>query len=170
MILRERCSNWSLKDFGDDSLDSVRRMCECSHHLGVSGSISLFPLSWGTVIGIHIGKVGAHIGKDHHLGPSRVKMCAADSGESLKTEVGGPCGKQITWVELVDRPKLGLWHCKDFKWKVSLSQHVIALNWCNVLSKHFICLKTYFILTTTPKGGYCFSLYFSDEEIQTRSN
>lgn len=37
----------------------------------------------------HVGKVGAHIGKDHHLGSS-VKMCAADSeGVTLKTEVGG---------------------------------------------------------------------------------
>ena len=60
------------------------------------------------MIGSHVGKVGAHIGKDHHLGSSRVKICAADSGESLKTEVGGPRGKQITWAELVNRPKLGL--------------------------------------------------------------
>ena len=88
MILRERGSKWFLKDFGDDSLDSVRRMWEWSHYLGVSGSISLFQLSWGVVIGIHVGKVGAHIGKDHHLGSSRVKICAADSGESLKTEEG----------------------------------------------------------------------------------
>ena len=138
MILRERGSKWFLKDFGDDSLDSVRRMWEWSHYLGVSGSISLFQLSWGVVIGSHVGKVGAHIGKDHHLGSSRVKICAADSGESLKTEVGGPRGKQITWAELVNRPKLGLWHCKDFKWKVSFSQHVIALNLCKVPSKHFI--------------------------------
>ena len=108
MILRERGSSWFLKDFGDDSLDSVRRMWEWSHYPGVSSLISLFQLSWGVVLGIHVGKVGAHIGKDHHLGSSRVKMCAADSGESLKTEVGGPCGKQITWAELVNRPKLGL--------------------------------------------------------------
>lgn len=33
---------------------------------------------------------------------------AVGSGEPLKTKVGGTCEKQISWVELANRPKLGL--------------------------------------------------------------
>lgn len=54
------------------------------------------------VVGIHIRKVGIHIGKEDPLGAPAV--CSGQWG-ATEDRRGGPCGKQVSWVELASRQK-----------------------------------------------------------------
>lgn len=54
-----------------------------------------FKLFLEVVVGIHSGKVGVHVGKDAHW---ECWLCAMDSWGALKTNMGGTCGRQISWA------------------------------------------------------------------------
>lgn len=59
-----------------------------------------FKLLLEVVVGIHSGEVGVHVGKDAHW---EGWLCAVDSCGSLKTNMGGTCGRQISWVAPANR-------------------------------------------------------------------
>lgn len=53
-------------------------------------------------MGIHIGKVGIHIGKDDHL---RAPTVGFGQWGGTEDKHQGMCGKQVTWAKLTDRQK-----------------------------------------------------------------